>query len=421
MPNHWSTSPTDVEATDKADTLRLTPSRSRRACYPSNAETPSPSASTAKRPNRSIPSGRTQRSSSPRHYASASVTESMRPSQTGQHLSTPRRHRLPPRDWPRDEITLPSLVNDPLVDLPDLSPNDLDNLLGSGDRHTLGELANGDFSSPSTYPSFTTAHTNPPSPGQQPQSHATSTSSSSTTAPRHLRQPDSQPTNSNASESFHSIDGTSSSSHSLDDMMSGVPRRSDAEAGTLDLGPDSASSPHAVQAPKRRRISNSMQTPSRSRKAADTPKIDDDDPFADTPERGRQAVASLGDYEPYMIDLTSNKKQPEVANEEPEEQRAEDGTTTKLSAFQCAICMDDATALTVTHCGTSCPLALLPSPCIPADLHVSDRPPLLCRVPPLRHPRGDDKGPMSHVPIETRCEAACAVHDQDEGLLPPRT
>ncbi|KAI5459914.1 hypothetical protein BGZ63DRAFT_359407 [Mariannaea sp. PMI_226] len=59
------------------------------------------------------------------------------------------------------------------------------------------------------------------------------------------------------------------------------------------------------------------------------------------------------------IDLTE-------ANEVPEElKKPEEDKRIKLSAFQCVICMDDATTLTVTHCGH-----LYCAQCLHSSLHV---------------------------------------------------
>lgn len=80
---------------------------------------------------------------------------------------SPRRHASPhpPRVWPEDEISLPRLRDDPIdraLASSGWSPDALNHLFTSD--AILSDLANNTFSSPSTYPSFTT--TNQPS---QPQ------------------------------------------------------------------------------------------------------------------------------------------------------------------------------------------------------------------------------------------------------------
>ena len=76
---------------------------------------------------------------------------------------------------------------------------------------------------------------------------------------------------------------------------------------------------------------------------------DDDDPFKDNDDK-MSSVAKGADNGLDMIDLTEPNKVPEELAK-PSEEPPKNDNRTKLSAFQCAICMDDATALTVTHCG----------------------------------------------------------------------
>lgn len=74
----------------------------------------------------------------------------------------------------------------------------------------------------------------------------------------------------------------------------------------------------------------------------DTDSLFGEDPVLDT--KGK-AVDPADSYT--TIDLTE-------ANELPEElKQPEVDNRVKLSAFQCVICMDDATTLTLTHCGKS--------------------------------------------------------------------
>lgn len=80
--------------------------------------------------------------------------------------------------------------------------------------------------------------------------------------------------------------------------------------------------------------------------------IDDDDGenwplFGSTPPRPGSS-ADLKNEDFTTIDLTE-------VNDVPEElKKPEVDNRVKLSAFQCVICMDDVTGLTLTHCGKLC-------------------------------------------------------------------
>ncbi|OPB45174.1 hypothetical protein A0O28_0073800 [Trichoderma guizhouense] len=103
----------------------------------------------------------------------------------------------------------------------------------------------------------------------------------------------------------------------------------------------SASTPNAS---KRRRISTSAAQPTSLETV-----IDDDDGenwplFGSTPPRPGSS-ADLKNEDFTTIDLTE-------VNDVPEElKKPEVDNRVKLSAFQCVICMDDVTGLTLTHCG----------------------------------------------------------------------
>ncbi|KAF3058732.1 hypothetical protein CFAM422_011815 [Trichoderma lentiforme] len=103
----------------------------------------------------------------------------------------------------------------------------------------------------------------------------------------------------------------------------------------------SASTPNAR---KRRRISTSAAQPTSLETV-----IDDDDGenwplFGSTPPRPGSS-ADLKNEDFTTIDLTE-------VNDVPEElKKPEVDNRVKLSAFQCVICMDDVTGLTLTHCG----------------------------------------------------------------------
>jgi hypothetical protein len=75
-----------------------------------------------------------------------------------------------------------------------------------------------------------------------------------------------------------------------------------------------------------------------SRKKAEPKALEEDD-FEFEEKIEDQDIIDLADTE----DVPEDLKLPEKDNR------------VKLSAFQCVICMDDSTGLTVTHCGTSQP------------------------------------------------------------------
>lgn len=117
------------------------------------------------------------------------------------------------------------------------------------------------------------------------------------------------------------------------------------------------------QASKRRRASQassrSIPTTPGSRKRSRYQNVfddddDDDDVFGDNNTKKGQAQEDDSD----VIDLASSDEVPESQSVPKEDKRI------KLSKFQCAICMDSATGLVVTHCGMWFPiftLLLIPS------------------------------------------------------------
>ncbi|KAK7213726.1 hypothetical protein V2G26_020904 [Clonostachys chloroleuca] len=120
-------------------------------------------------------------------------------------------------------------------------------------------------------------------------------------------------------------------------MPSSTTRRQQAASITI----DDSSPPSA----KRRRFSgpgrNNLNT-------VPKPKIEGS--FAESENAGADSF-DADDNAPFMIDLT------ETNNELPDDLidlapvPKEEDKRIKLSAFQCVICMDDASVLTLTHCG----------------------------------------------------------------------
>ncbi|UKZ82333.1 hypothetical protein TrVFT333_010119 [Trichoderma virens FT-333] len=138
--------------------------------------------------------------------------------------------------------------------------------------------------------------------------------------------------NSALDELFHDLDG-----------FPGFPLPiSETAAGFSPEGHDSSAS--TANASKRRRISISAAQPS----SVDTVIGDDDgDNWAlfgsSSPRPGSSSDMKNEEYT--TIDLTE-------VNDVPEElKKPEVDNRVKLSAFQCVICMDDVTGLTLTHCG----------------------------------------------------------------------
>ncbi|KAM0609333.1 hypothetical protein ACHAP1_002428 [Verticillium nonalfalfae] len=120
---------------------------------------------------------------------------------------------------------------------------------------------------------------------------------------------------------------------------------------TRKRGAPSSEAPEATPAPatKRRRASQASSTKSRTDTPARPRNVratviddDDDDLFG---EKSGTAVAPEDDD---IIDLATSDEIPAAATRPPKEDRR-----VKIGAFQCAICMDDCTDLTVTHCGTN--------------------------------------------------------------------
>lgn len=66
-----------------------------------------------------------------------------------------------------------------------------------------------------------------------------------------------------------------------------------------------------------------------------------------SPPKSDPAERAESDNESDIIDLRDLSKVPELLLQ----RQREKAERVKLGSFQCAICMDDATTLTVTHCG----------------------------------------------------------------------
>lgn len=125
-----------------------------------------------------------------------------------------------------------------------------------------------------------------------------------------------------------------------------------------------------------------------------------------------------GEAEYKVIDLVDKDEVPE-----PEPEPGEEKNAVRLSAFQCVICMDDVTALTVTHCGMS--FAIKSRNPIPFSFtwwltcfFAISRPPLLLGMPALLPPHRRQQEGLSHLPPESRDQPrGRQVHLQVQRLL----
>lgn len=265
---------------------------------------PSPPPQTSdRRPKRSAlepPAFAQNRSSSPRRYRTSPRQRIATRGTTSQSASGPSSVRVNPR--PRGEAS----QEEDLAAVVGWSPDALNHVFTSSpqadDLTFLNDLADNDFSSPSNYHSFTTSNA---SIDSRNLSRTTSGASTSTST-----------SHGNTNRILHDLN-----------IMPPTTRRCSA-----------SSSSHNERPAKRSRVDSSLHQAPREARAEN-----DDDPFrSSSPTEGHD-----------MIDLTADDGKADLEKMMEEKQRAkeENGDLVKLSAFQCVICMDDATNLTVTHCG----------------------------------------------------------------------
>ncbi|TDZ71818.1 hypothetical protein CTRI78_v001803 [Colletotrichum trifolii] len=236
----------------------------------------------------------------------------------------------------------------------------------------ISALLNGDFSSPSTYPPAASASlgnrpentlglqntTVPPEIRHRPpwlvDRAAQGTYSSpqnfldSVTAPR-AQAPHSNPSRTDTEESLF----VSSESESEHKMPVQTRRRasvlsSDREADdtTLSTTRKRTASSRETNPAKRRRASQGSTPRVRATPAVQQlvlPKTEEDDIFGDGKKMSKGKAKD--DQGEDIIDLADSNEVPQEMLAPKEDKRI------KLSGFQCVICMDDVTGLTVTHCG----------------------------------------------------------------------
>lgn len=299
-----------------------------------------------------------------RHYSTANspFTNRNLPTPTNRHtIPTPREPA--PTTWPDDDVALPSL---PSLDLPRPSPNTQsptrlagwpdDELSAFFTSDALSEFVAQDFSSPSTYPSFTGPQSAAPSAF-----HATPSPTS--IVPRNSGSPPSGPSQNSRRLIFEERSNDTSANTSFAFDMPPTTRQRTASIISNDA---------IVHQNKRRRPNTSRSTPSR----ATVPKTIPASFLYNNPFAEAKALD--------MIDLTGPNELPEVLlpGESPKEDKR-----IKLAAFQCVICMDDVTNLTVTHCGKH---RLHPSYSVWYVLTISPRSSIL-RIMPTSIPTRRDK------------------------------
>lgn len=310
--------------------------------------------------------------------------------------------------------------------------------LSNGDDQYLLALADDDLSSPSAYPSFFDA---PPASGANysDQWHQLSTSaqqapaqpSAPATAAPHQHQPaaPSRTTTQLTSSSTGESQNTLLQDRSLDDedafpdtplssfsdtMPPTLRKRNPPAAAAATAQRDASAS--GAHMNKRRRASRAGSRPASRRGAAQEVDLvavkdledEEDDLFGSSPGKRASKMEAKPEDGLTTIDLTESNEVPEDLSKPEEDNRV------KLSVFQCVICMDDVTTLTVTHCG-KLPVIIFS---LTALLTLS-RPSFLCTVPTPVPQRRSDQGQMSHVPRQSRHEAPSYLQHPQQGLLAP--
>lgn len=232
----------------------------------------------------------------------------------------------PPFDWSDD-----SADDFPLIMPPDAAHDP------SLDNQLLTALVENDFSSPSSYPSFL----NPPA-DQASSQHRNATTNDPASA-SHTRRPSACPPGSPPRSALRTAAAPLNVlfTNDFDDQGLPPPGRAQAvEMASVPTSRDGLSPPDRAPVAKRRRLSGLED----GRALFEIPSLpvppDDDDVFVDEKPGMRNDMVELA-----TIDLTQ-------ANEVPEElKRPKVDNRVKISDFQCVVCMDDVTCLTVTHCG----------------------------------------------------------------------
>ncbi|KHO00712.1 uncharacterized protein MAM_01490 [Metarhizium album ARSEF 1941] len=271
---------------------------------------------------------------------------------------------IPPAHWDQDTISDDFALDHTTIPLCPAGDDEDDN---DSDNFFLGAFADTDFSSPSTYPPFTT---NPPASEQPPPDRATfqlqqtaRTNNNPGPEPAPVRQTSactrtsaapSRPTPRFSPSGPGESQNTSFTTDHGDDSS---PSQSSHPAFSNKMPPPPSRLQHLLNDTDAPSISKRMRTSQPGADAVNTASAgslatpsapfddDDDDLFGE--DRTTQGSELVEGEDLTTIDLTEANKVPEGLKKPEQDNR------TKISKFQCVICMDDATAITVTHCGKS--------------------------------------------------------------------
>ncbi|KAG6004521.1 hypothetical protein E4U21_001019 [Claviceps maximensis] len=258
---------------------------------------------------------------------------------------------------------------DTIADHPSSVGDHITSQLGQDDDF-LSAFADHEYSSPSTYPPFT-ANTSAggTSPLDQAAFQPSHTTAASAVPPRFTpvcnrrSAAPSQPTTQLSSLTVEEPQFTLSSNEDWDELLSQISNGFFPDMMPLSHGQHTLSNETSNSSPNKRRPPPASDA-SPSNITMETSQgllAPEDDLFGDsiTP----QAVDPSHDQDLMTIDLTEatdvpeDLKKPLVALKE--------NNKIKISNFQCVICMDDASTLTVTHCGH-----LYCAQCLHSSLHV---------------------------------------------------
>ncbi|KAJ3472391.1 hypothetical protein NLG97_g11027 [Lecanicillium saksenae] len=233
------------------------------------------------------------------------------------------------------------------------------------DERFIRELMREDFSSPSTYPSFT----NPPSNQDEdeddfedddfeddiyqddsPHAASATTQASDCMGPANNATADVPDSPSQQLQAGPSANTTQNTDFSLLDTQ-----HTDLieDQGTTETAATSFSENMPVTTrrgatgilpPAKRQRGSQTERPSQTKQEV-LPLAPDEDLFGDVPPVPAVKADSIADEDLTTIDLTDATEVPAELKKPIVDNRI------KISAFQCAICMDDVTGLTVTYCG----------------------------------------------------------------------
>jgi len=99
---------------------------------------------------------------------------------------------------------------------------------------------------------------------------------------------------------------------------------------------------------KRQRTTERGRAPKENGSHARIKTVSSDNPFDEADDEDTSSAKREDEEAPLVVDLTDPTTATENLKASPE---PKEDARVKLSAFQCVICMDNVTTLTVTHCG----------------------------------------------------------------------